>query len=62
MSLERHLNEDATPWTGEHLHRYFEAKKYVNAGDTLLDLAYRSGYGTDILSQARDTTVYGGDI
>jgi 2-polyprenyl-3-methyl-5-hydroxy-6-metoxy-1,4-benzoquinol methylase len=62
MSLERHLNEEVTPWTGEHLHRYFEAKKYVNAGDTVLDLACGSGYGTDILSQVKDTTVYGGDI
>jgi len=62
MSLERHLNEEVTPWTGEHLHRYFEAKKYVTAGNTVLDLACGSGYGTDILSQVKDTTIYGGDI
>jgi ubiquinone/menaquinone biosynthesis C-methylase UbiE len=62
MSLERHLNLEVTPWTGEHLHRYFEARKYINISDTVLDLACGSGYGTDILSQVNDTSVYGGDI
>lgn len=62
MSLERHLNLEVTPWTGEHLHRYFEAKKYIKAKDIVLDLACGSGYGTDILSQTDDTEVYGGDI
>jgi ubiquinone/menaquinone biosynthesis C-methylase UbiE len=62
MSVERHLNTDITPWTGEHLHRYYEAKKYLNLGDTVLDLACGSGYGSAILSEIKHSTIYGGDI
>ena len=62
MSVERHLNNEITPWTGEHLHRYYEAKKYLNEGDTVLDLACGSGYGSAILSEVKHCKVYGGDI
>jgi ubiquinone/menaquinone biosynthesis C-methylase UbiE len=62
MSVERHLNTEITPWTGEHLHRYYEAKKYLAEGDVVLDLACGSGYGSDILSAIKGTTIYGGDI
>lgn len=62
MSVERHNNHELTPWTGEHLHRYFEAKKFVKAGNVVLDLACGSGYGASILSQVPQAVVYGGDI
>lgn len=62
MSLERHINTKTTPWTGEHIHRYLESKKYVNNSDVVLDLACGSGYGTDILSQVANSKIYGGDI
>lgn len=62
MSLERYLSIEVTPWTGEHLHRYYEAKKQVNEGDVVLDLACGSGYGANILSQVKNTQVYAGDI
>ena len=62
MSVERHLNTEITPWTGEHLHRYYEAKKYLKEGDIVLDLACGSGYGSDILSEVKQSTIYGGDI
>ena len=62
MSVERHNNHELTPWTGEHLHRYFEAKKFVKPGDVVLDLACGSGYGSNILGQVPQTSIYGGDI
>jgi len=62
MSIERHVNTEVTPWTGEHLHRYFEAQKYINSHDIVLDLACGSGYGCDILSKINGTIIYGGDI
>ncbi|WP_158797047.1 class I SAM-dependent methyltransferase [Pedobacter sp. L105] len=62
MSLERYLNLELTPWIGEHLHRYFEAKKYIRTRDIVLDLACGSGYGTNILSQGTGAEIYGGDI
>jgi len=62
MSIERHLNDEITPWTGEHIHRYLESKKFIQPGDVVLDLACGSGYGSDILSGVKDTEIYGGDI
>ena len=62
MSVERHLNTETTPWTGEHLHRYYEAKKYLKEGELVLDLACGSGYGSDILSETKHCIIYGGDI
>jgi ubiquinone/menaquinone biosynthesis C-methylase UbiE len=62
MSVERYLNKEITPWTGEHLHRYFEAKKKLVEGDIVLDLACGSGYGSAILSEVKSTRIYGGDI
>ena len=62
MSEERHNNNEITPWTGEHLHRYSEAKKYIKPGNVVLDLACGSGYGSDMLSQVPLSSIYGGDI
>lgn len=62
MSEERHNNNEITPWTGEHLHRYSEAKKYIKPGNVVLDLACGSGYGSDMLSQVPSSNIYGGDI
>jgi len=62
MSVERHLFTEITPWTGEHIHRYMESARYIREGDIILDLACGSGYGADILSQQKGTTVYAGDI
>jgi 2-polyprenyl-3-methyl-5-hydroxy-6-metoxy-1,4-benzoquinol methylase len=62
MSVERYLNNEITPWTGEHIHRYLEAKKNICAGDVVLDLACGSGYGSNILSEVDNSEVYGGDI
>lgn len=62
MSVERHLFNEITPWTGEHIHRYMEAARYISEGDVILDLACGSGYGADILSRVENTRVYAGDI
>jgi len=62
MSVERYKDKEVTPWTGEHLHRYIEAKKLVEQGDNVLDLACGSGYGANILSEVLNTKIYAGDI
>ncbi|HEY9003792.1 MAG TPA: class I SAM-dependent methyltransferase [Mucilaginibacter sp.] len=62
MSIERYYNNKITPWTGEHLHRYTEAKKFVKPGDCVLDIACGSGYGANILSEVPKAAIYAGDI
>jgi ubiquinone/menaquinone biosynthesis C-methylase UbiE len=62
MSVERYKDHEVTPWTGEHLHRYIQAKKLVEEGDNVLDLACGSGYGANILSEVLNTNIYAGDI
>jgi len=62
MSIERYNNYEITPWTGEHLHRYIEAKKFVKPGNYVLDIACGSGYGANILSEVPQTIIYAGDI
>ena len=62
MSSERQLFEPESRWFGEHIHRYFEAAKYIHSNDTILDIACGSGFGTSILSDITTGNVIGGDI
>jgi len=62
MSDERQPVESAGRWWGEHVHRYREALLYIDAGDTVLDIACGTGFGTDIIAGKTTGKVIGGDI
>lgn len=62
MSSERQPVESAGRWWGEHVHRYHEALLYIDAGDTVLDIACGTGFGTDIIAGKTTGQVIGGDI
>lgn len=62
MSDERHAIEASSRWWGEHMHRYNEALPYINASDTVLDIACGTGFGSDILAQHISGSVIGADI
>ena len=62
MSSERQPVESAGRWWGEHVHRYNEALLYINADDTVLDIACGTGFGTDIIAGKTQGKVIGGDI
>jgi 2-polyprenyl-3-methyl-5-hydroxy-6-metoxy-1,4-benzoquinol methylase len=62
MSSERQLLNENDPWWGEHVHRYNEVLPYIGSGDTILDIACGTGFGSEILSRHTNGTVTGGDI
>jgi ubiquinone/menaquinone biosynthesis C-methylase UbiE len=62
MSSERQPVESADRWWGEHVHRYNEALRYIDPGDTVLDIACGTGFGTDIIAGKTQGKVIGGDI
>src|SRR5215475_4041309 len=62
MSSERQLLESEGRWWGEHVHRYNEAIKYIEPGNTVLDIACGTGFGTNILASYTNGKVVGGDI
>lgn len=62
MALERQEYTEISPWWGEHLHRYQEALKLVNANDIVLDIACGNGFGSSLLANATSGKVIGGDI
>lgn len=62
MSSERQLLESEGRWWGEHQHRYNEAIKGMKSGDTILDIACGTGFGTAALAEATLGKVIGGDI
>jgi ubiquinone/menaquinone biosynthesis C-methylase UbiE len=62
MSSERQPVESAGRWWGEHIHRYNEALLYIGPGDTVLDIACGTGFGTDIIAGKTSGKVIGGDI
>lgn len=62
MSSERQALEEKSPWWGEHLHRYHEAAKHVTRTDSLLDLAFGTGFGTNLLAEHTEGMVIGGDL
>src|SRR5258705_872183 len=62
MSSERQPVESAGRWWGEHIHRYNEALLYISAGDTVVDIACGTGFGTAIIAGKTMGKVIGGDI
>ena len=62
MAAERKELDEKSPWWGEHLHRYYEAVKYLKGSETVLDLACGLGFGTAILAGKTKGKVIGGDI
>jgi ubiquinone/menaquinone biosynthesis C-methylase UbiE len=62
MSSERQPVESSGRWWGEHIHRYNEALKHINANDIVLDIACGTGFGTDIIAGKTNGKVIGGDI
>ena len=62
MSFERQPVETINRWWGEHIHRYHEALKHINANDVVLDIACGTGFGTDIIAGKTTGKVVGGDI
>ena len=62
MSSERQPVESAGRWWGEHVHRYNEALLYIGPGDTVLDIACGTGFGTAIIADKTSGKVIGGDI
>ena len=62
MSDERQPVESAGRWWGEHVHRYNEALLFIRPGDTVLDIACGTGFGTEIIASRTSGKVIGGDI
>jgi ubiquinone/menaquinone biosynthesis C-methylase UbiE len=62
MSSERLLHKNYNGWTGEHLHRYEEAARFIKSTDKVLDIACGTGYGTHLITTKTKGTVVGGDI
>jgi ubiquinone/menaquinone biosynthesis C-methylase UbiE len=62
LAAERKQLDEKSPWWGEHLHRYYEAVKYLKGDEIILDLACGLGFGTDILAKNTEGVVVGGDI
>jgi ubiquinone/menaquinone biosynthesis C-methylase UbiE len=62
MSSERLLHKNYNGWTGEHLHRYEEALKFIKPADKVLDIACGTGYGSHLISTKTKGEVVGGDI
>lgn len=52
MTLERQEYNEASPWWGEHLHRYYEANNLISKPKSIiLDIACGSGFGSHYLSE-----------
>jgi ubiquinone/menaquinone biosynthesis C-methylase UbiE len=62
MSSERQPVESSGRWWGEHIHRYNEALQLIQPGDTVLDIACGTGFGTDMIAAKTSGKVVGGDI
>jgi ubiquinone/menaquinone biosynthesis C-methylase UbiE len=62
LAAERKQLDEQSPWWGEHLHRYYEAVKYLKGDEKILDLACGLGFGTAILAENTEGGVIGGDI
>jgi ubiquinone/menaquinone biosynthesis C-methylase UbiE len=62
LAAERKQLDEKSPWWGEHLHRYYEAVKYLKGDEKILDLACGLGFGTAILAEKTKNEVVGGDI
>ena len=46
----------------EHITRYEFAHRFIKTGDTVLDIACGSGYGTKLLANVKNSHIYGCDI
>jgi 2-polyprenyl-3-methyl-5-hydroxy-6-metoxy-1,4-benzoquinol methylase len=62
LAAERKQLDEKSPWWGEHLHRYYEAVKFLKGKEKILDIACGLGFGTDILAKNTEGGVVGGDI
>jgi ubiquinone/menaquinone biosynthesis C-methylase UbiE len=62
LAAERKELDEKSPWWGEHLHRYYEAIKYLKGDENVLDLACGYGFGSNILAENTEGVVVGGDI
>ena len=62
MTSERQAPEEASPWWGEHVHRYLSALEDMGSRDRVLDLASGTGFGSGILASRTEGVVVGADV